>query len=69
MTDNDDDDINREARKIVEETRSMGGSFEAAPPKGQKCEREGCDRDAVRGPGDKWLCKKHQQKFFKKRHG
>ncbi|MFC7230535.1 hypothetical protein ACFQMM_02545 [Saliphagus sp. GCM10025308] len=65
----DDFDVNEEARKIIEESREMGDSMADSPPEGQTCEREGCDRDAVRGPGKEWLCEKHQKEFFRQRHG
>lgn len=64
----DDEDVEEEARKIIEESAEMGDNMADPPPEGQKCER--CDRDAVSGPPlDGWLCRKHQQGFFKERHG
>lgn len=55
------------ADEIVEESRKMGDRGARTPPEGKKCER--CDRDAVPGPGNKWLCREHQKEFFRERHG
>lgn len=67
-TDENDDDVEEVAARIVEESLEMGDRGTESPPEGQKCEREGCDRDAVRGPGDEWLCETHQKEFFSERH-
>jgi hypothetical protein len=63
----DDIDVDEEARKIIEESAEMGDRGAQPPPEGQKCAR--CDRDAVRGPGEEWLCEDHQKEFFRERHG
>lgn len=65
-----DDDfvVDEEAREIIEESVKMGDTSAESPPEGQTCEREGCDRDAVRGPDDAWLCETHQKEFFSERH-
>lgn len=65
----DDIDVDEEARKIVEESAEMGDNMADPPPEGQICERDGCDENAVAGPGDEWLCEKHQREFFEERHG
>lgn len=65
----DEREIGEEARAIVEESIQMGDKGAKSPPEGQTCEREGCDREAVRGPGEEWLCEKHQREFFSERHG
>jgi hypothetical protein len=64
-----DDDLNvdKEAQKIIEESVEMGDNMAESPPQGQKCAQ--CDRDAVAGPGDEWLCETHQREFFEERHG
>lgn len=38
-------------------------------PEGKTCERETCDSDAIRGPGDGWLCREHQREFTADWHG
>lgn len=63
----DDLDVDEEAQKIIEESAEMGDHMADPPPEGQTCSR--CDRDAVRGPGEEWLCEKHQKEFFEERHG
>jgi hypothetical protein len=63
----DDIDVDEEARKIIEESAEMGDNMADSPPEEQECER--CDRDAVPGPGDEWLCAEHQKEFFEERHG
>ena len=69
MTNDDLDnfDVDEKAREIAEESVEMGDRGAESPPEGQKCER--CDRDAVAGPGDKWLCEEHQREFYRERHG
>lgn len=69
MTNDDSDefDVDEKAREIAEESVEMGDRGAQSPTEGQKCER--CDRDAVAGPGDKWLCEEHQREFFRERHG
>lgn len=64
-----DEDIDELAAEIVKESAEMGDTMADPPPEGQKCEREGCDRDAVSGPGDEWLCEEHQREYFRERHG
>ncbi|WP_226042448.1 hypothetical protein [Natrinema sp. DC36] len=66
--DDGDFDVDEEARKIIEESAEMGDRGAKSPPEGQTCEREGCDRDAVAGPGEEWLCAEHQKEFFSERH-
>lgn len=61
--------VDDEAEEIVEESIEMGDAGAASPPDGQRCQRDDCYRDAVPGPGDEWLCKKHQLEFFRERHG
>lgn len=55
------------AQEIINESLEMGDSGTEPPPEGQLCAH--CDRDAVAGPGDEWLCQKHQQEFFREWHG
>lgn len=62
----DDIDVDEEARKIIEESVKMGDKGAKSPPEEQKCAR--CDRNAVAGPGDEWLCERHQREFFEERH-
>lgn len=62
-----DEDTEEVAAEIAEESVKMGERGAEVPPEGQKCSR--CDRDAVTGPRDKWLCQKHQKEYFGGRHG
>jgi len=64
MCDKEDDEV---AQEIIEESLELGDEGTEPPPEGQSCAR--CDRDAVAGPGDEWLCEKHQKEFFSERHG
>lgn len=63
------DDLDEEAKQVIADTVAMGGSVLTGPPKGQTCERDGCEEDAVRGIGDEWLCREHQDEFFAAWHG
>lgn len=68
LGDKDERDLDEEVGKIIEESIEMGDRGAPSPPEGQTCERECCDKDAVRGPGDEWLCRGHQRDFFTERH-
>lgn len=62
-------DVDEEAEKIIKESIKMGDRGAPSPPEGQTCERDGCNEDAVRGPGDEWLCREHQDELFSAWHG
>lgn len=64
-----DRDLDEEVEKIIQESIEMGDRGAPSPPEGQTCERDGCDEDAVRGPGDEWLCRDHQDELFSAWHG
>ncbi|MDT3434258.1 hypothetical protein [Haloarcula sp. 1CSR25-25] len=63
----DDLDVDEEAREIIKQSVEMGDPGAKSPPEGQTCAR--CEKDAVPGPGDEWLCEEHQREFFEERHG
>ena len=56
LCDEGDRDLGEEVEKIIQESIEMGDRGAPSPPEGQTCERDECDEDAVRGPGDEWLC-------------
>jgi hypothetical protein len=62
-------DVDVEVEKIIEESIEMGDRGAPSPPEGQTCERDGCDEDVVRGLGDEWLCREHQDELFAAWHG
>jgi hypothetical protein len=63
----DDENTEEVTSEIIEESAEMGDRGAKSSPEGQTCAR--CGRDAVSGPGDEWLCEKHQKKYFRERHG
>lgn len=60
-------DVEEKAKELIEKAAEMGDRGAPFPPEGQTCAR--CDRDAVPGPGEEWLCRKHQKEFFREQHG
>lgn len=60
-------DVDEKTKKLMEKAAEMGDRGTAIPPEGQICAR--CDRRAVVGPGEDWLCRMHQKEYFRERHG